>query len=110
MKYRPRAYRSPCYRITLADRGPCAESPAANRVPTTGKRRSGGLFSYGACLNDQFRQAAFYVDRILKGANPAELPVQTPTKYLLIVNRTAAKSLEIAVPASVLARADEVIE
>jgi putative ABC transport system substrate-binding protein len=72
--------------------------------------RDGGLISYGVDLTDLQRRAAGYVDRILKGATPSDLPTQLPTKFQFVVNLKTAKALDLAVPPAILARADEVIE
>jgi putative tryptophan/tyrosine transport system substrate-binding protein len=91
-----------------------ADFVIANRIPGIFPIReiaeAGGLMSYGADYSDQMRRAASLVDKVLKGARPADLPVELPTKFQLVVNQVAAKSLGITIPESILIRADEVIE
>ncbi len=100
--------------VTVSHRDLIVGLAARYRLPAVYYRRrfveAGGLISYGADVIDQFRRAASYVDRILKGEKPADLPVQAPTKYELVINLKTAKALGLTVPDTVLARADEVIE
>jgi len=100
--------------LTVRHRDLIIALAARHKLPAVYYRRyyaaSGGLISYGYDLSDQYRRAAVYVDRILKGDKPADLPVQAPTKYELVINLKTAKGLGLSVPDMLLARADEVIE
>jgi putative tryptophan/tyrosine transport system substrate-binding protein len=100
--------------VTIANRGRIIALMARYRVPAVYEfpvfAREGGLISYGIDIVGQLRQAASYVDRILKGADPAQLPVQEPTKFALVVNLKTASTLGLTIPQSLLATADEVIE
>jgi putative ABC transport system substrate-binding protein len=100
--------------FTVAHRAPIILAAARNNLPAVYPQsffaRDGGLLSYGVDQVDIWRRAASYVDRILRGAKPAELPVQLPTKFEMILNRKTAKALGLEVPLSIRLRADEVIE
>jgi putative ABC transport system substrate-binding protein len=93
---------------------PIISAAARNNVPAVYDQstfaRDGGLLTYGPDLVDPFRRSASYVDRILRGEKPGDLPVQFPTKFEMVLNRKAATALGLAVPNSILVRADEVIE
>jgi putative tryptophan/tyrosine transport system substrate-binding protein len=100
--------------LAVVHRNLIIELAARHKLPTVYFQRlfvaAGGLTSYGPDYLDQYRQAAGYVDRILRGEKPADLPVQAPTRYELVINLKTAKALGLDVPATILARADEVIE
>jgi putative tryptophan/tyrosine transport system substrate-binding protein len=100
--------------LTIVHRDLIILLAAQHRLPAVYPFRffvtGGGLISYGPDTVDQFRRAAGYVDRILKGEKPADLPVQAPTKYELVINLKTAKALGLTVPDTLLARADEVID
>ena len=103
-------------RVAISQRTEIAELAVKNRLPAIygGRGReqveAGGLMSYGASHNDLDRRAATYVDKILKGAKPADLPVEQPTKFEFIINLKAAKQIGLTIPPNVLARADKVIK
>ena len=97
-----------------AHRAAIISAAARNNVPAVYPNspfaKDGGLLSYGADIVDIFRRAATYVDRILRGEKPGDLPVQLPTKFEMVVNRKTAKALGLEVPLSILVRATEVVE
>ena len=109
---RARAFREDPF--TNVHRKRIVELATAHKFPIVASLRSfadeGGLLAYGVNLSGLFRQGAGYVDRILKGEKPADMPVQQPTKFEMIVNLKSAKALDLVVPATILARADEVVE
>jgi len=98
----------------FTERQQVAEQAREHRLPGIYPARefteAGGLMSYSARLAEQFRRAAYYVDKILRGASPATLPVESPTQYELAINLKTAKALGLTIPPSLLARADEVIQ
>jgi putative ABC transport system substrate-binding protein len=100
--------------LTLENRTRIAELAAKHRLPAVYAARefvdAGGLMAYAVSFPDLYRRTATYVDKILKGTKPADLPVQQPTKFELIINLKTAKALGLEVPPMLLARADEVIE
>jgi putative ABC transport system substrate-binding protein len=100
--------------FTLTNRQSIVALAARHRLPAIYPFRYfvviGGLISYGIGVLDTYRKAASYVDRLLKGAKPAELPVQLPTKFELVINLKTAKTLGLDVPSTLLASADEVVE
>ena len=98
----------------FAERRRLVDLAAKTRLPAVYPWReavdAGGLMSYGASIADLFRRAATYVDKILKGAKPGDLPVEQPAKFEVVINLKTAKDLGLTIPQSVLARADEVIQ
>jgi putative tryptophan/tyrosine transport system substrate-binding protein len=100
--------------VFLSEKSRVVELAASHKLPAIYQNREfvpiGGLMSYGPDLKDSWRRAATYVDKILKGAKPADLPVEQPTKFELVVNLKTAQALGLTIPPSILAGADEVIE
>ena len=100
--------------VTLGQRGPIADLAIKNRLPAISGAaqyaEAGGLISYGADQAERFRRAAAYVDKILKGTKPADLPVEQPTKFKLVINLKTAKQIGLTIPPNVLVRADRVIK
>jgi ABC-type uncharacterized transport system substrate-binding protein len=100
--------------VTFAHRREIAELALKHRLPSVAYVKefaeAGGLLTYGANLVDLIRRAAYYIDRIIKGAKPADLPVEQPTKFALVINLKTAKALGLTIPQSLLGRADEVIQ
>jgi putative tryptophan/tyrosine transport system substrate-binding protein len=100
--------------VFLSHRKRIADLATKGRLPAISGTRehveAGGLMAYGPSFPDMYRRAATYVDKILKGAKPAELPVEQPTKFELVVNLKAAEQIGVSIPPNVLARADRVIK
>ena len=98
----------------VTHRAPIISAAARNQVPAVYAQsffaREGGLLSYGVDQVDTWRRAASYLDRILRGEKPGDLPVQFPTKFEMVVNRKTANALGLAVPRTIMLRADEIIE
>jgi putative ABC transport system substrate-binding protein len=114
LRNRPQGASFAQFEALAAHRGTIISSTARHKVPAIYEdasfARAGGLISYGPNMPDMFRRAAVYVDRILRGERPAELPVQTPTKFEMTINLKTAKALGLTVPHNFLILADEVIE
>ena len=113
-KERPDGLYVPTITLTLNNRKRIADFALKSRIPSVYSNRRfvdvGGLMSYGADLADSYRRVAIYVDKILKGAKPAELPIEQPTKFEFVINLKAAKQIGLTIPPNVLARADRVIK
>jgi hypothetical protein len=107
-------YSFPYDPVFLSHRGRIADLAAKSRLPTVFNvgqyTEAGGLIAYGPSLTDMFRRSAIYIDKILKGAKPADLPVEQPTKFELIINLKAAEQIGLTIPPNVLVRADNVIK
>ena len=113
-KGRPEALLVLADTVTIGQSKSIVQFAEANRIPAIYEQKSfvdaGGLMAYGIDMWDQYRRVAFYVDRILKGAKPADLPVEQPSKFEFVINLKTAKTLGVTIPASVLTRADQVVE